>query len=70
MNPVPVLIEASGSFILRFVPIMPPSGLNTAIHKSVRKDNPPKGPPWPTQEYISSFSVSCNNTPECDNKQA
>ena len=60
----PVLKEASSSFILRSVPIMPPSRLNTTIHKSVRKDNPSKRSPRPTQEHISSFSISSNNTPQ------
>ncbi len=65
MVPIPVLKEASSSFILRSVPIMPPSRLNTTIHKSVRKDNPSKRSPRPTQEHISSFSISSNNTPAC-----
>jgi hypothetical protein len=45
---LPVLIEASSSLVLGFVPIMPPGRLDASIHKSVCKDNPPKRSPWAT----------------------
>lgn len=59
---VPVLVKASASLILRFVPVMPTNMFDTRIHPCVRKNYPSKWTPRPSEIGVWCPSNSSDHT--------